>query len=102
MLGLQIGGPGWESLKDIPVDREGTTVYILRPKVKNVSHRLVVDIKLQDNVKVVTFRSSMVVENRTLLPVEVVMIDQQGNTVSPISKIGMSAQVRKSSLHIVD
>ncbi|RUS21382.1 hypothetical protein BC937DRAFT_92871, partial [Endogone sp. FLAS-F59071] len=87
MLGLQIDGPGWESLKDIPVDREGATIYILRPKVKNVSHRLVVDVKLQDNVKVVTFRSSMVVENRTLLPVDVVMVDQQGNTASPISKI---------------
>ncbi|RUP42956.1 hypothetical protein BC936DRAFT_137841 [Jimgerdemannia flammicorona] len=86
-LGVQIDGPAWESLQDIPVDRESTTIFILRPKVKSVTHRLVVDVKLKDNVKVVTFRSSLVVENRTLLPVDVLMVDQNGKEASPINKI---------------
>ncbi|KAJ2960621.1 hypothetical protein NQZ79_g4034 [Umbelopsis isabellina] len=88
MLGLQMqGGPLWESLKNVPVDHEGEHMHILRPKIDDVSHRIVVDIKLVDNVKVVTFRSAMVVENRTLLPVDVVMVDNKGNMASDIHKI---------------
>lgn len=88
MLGLQMqGGPLWESLKNVPVDHEGEHMHVLRPKIDNVSHRLVVDIKLVDNVKVVTLRSAMVVENRTLLPVDVVMVDGNGNMASNVHKI---------------
>lgn len=88
MLGLQMqGGPLWESLKNISVDHEGEHMYVLRPKIDDVAHRLVVDIKLVDNVKVVTLRSAMVVENRTLLPVDVVMVDNKGNMASDIHKI---------------
>jgi len=88
MLGLQMqGGPLWESLKNVSVDHEGEHMYVLRPRINDVSHRLVVDIKLVDNVKVVTFRSAMVVENRTLLPVDVVMVDTNGNMASNVHKI---------------
>ncbi|CAG8543869.1 1688_t:CDS:10, partial [Acaulospora colombiana] len=74
MLGIQFQGPLWECIKDIPVDREGETLYTLRPKLEdNVSHRLVVDVKLTDNIKVVTFRSVLVVENRTLITIELLI-----------------------------
>ncbi|CAG8555201.1 10349_t:CDS:10 [Paraglomus brasilianum] len=88
MLGLQFEGSNWESIKDIPVDREGETFYILRPKLRDVSHRLVVDIKLNDNIKVVTFRSALVVENRTMLNVEMMIVDANGKQVSDIYHIG--------------
>jgi len=88
MIGLQINGVMWESIRDIPVDREGTTVYVLRPKLKNVSHRLVVQVELKDNIKVVTFRSALVIENRTLLPIEVGLADGSGHVVlSTMKKI---------------
>ncbi|KAH8555467.1 hypothetical protein BGW37DRAFT_419803 [Umbelopsis sp. PMI_123] len=104
MIGLQMqGGPLWESLKNVSVDHEGEHIYVLRPKIDDVSHRLVVDIKLVDNVKVVTLRSAMVVENRTLLPVDVVMVDGRGNIASPIHKIApgddYAVPIQSSYLH---
>ncbi|KAG9302115.1 hypothetical protein G9A89_020549 [Geosiphon pyriformis] len=87
LLGLQFEGASWESIKNISVDREGETLYILRPKLKKVSHRLVCDIKLIDNIKYVTFRSSLVVENRTLLNIEMMIVDSQEENVSRIHQI---------------
>ncbi|CAG8475084.1 9038_t:CDS:10, partial [Acaulospora morrowiae] len=86
MLGIQLEGPLWECIKDIPVDREGETLYSLRPKLEdNVSHRLVVDVKLKDNIKVVTFRSVLVVENRTLVTVELLVDNASVNKVYQIA-----------------
>ncbi|OZJ06276.1 hypothetical protein BZG36_00800 [Bifiguratus adelaidae] len=87
MLGLQIEGPMWESLKNVPVDREGTSSYILRPKVNKVSHRLIVETRLKDNVKIVTLRSTLLVENRTLLPVDVMMVNAAGEATSSVYKV---------------
>ncbi|CAG8516340.1 7059_t:CDS:10 [Ambispora leptoticha] len=87
MLGIQFEGALWESIKDIPVDREGETLYILRPKLNKVSHRLVCDIKLKENIKYVTFRSTLVIENRTFLTVEMMVVDSQGQNVSKVYQI---------------
>ncbi len=81
ILGIQFEGATWECIKEIPVDREAETLYILRPKVHGITHRLVVDVKLKDNIKVVTFRSVLVIENRTLLTVEMLIVDKQGKDV---------------------
>ncbi|KAF0534769.1 vacuolar protein sorting-associated protein 13 [Gigaspora margarita] len=88
MLGIQFKGSNWECIKDIPVDREGETLYILRPKKNEVYHRLVVDVKLVNNVKIVTFRSALVVENRTNLTLELLVVDTYGNHVSKVYQIG--------------
>ncbi|CAG8769250.1 9672_t:CDS:10, partial [Dentiscutata erythropus] len=87
ILGIQFDGALWESIKEIPVDREGETLYSLRPKIKNVSHRLVVHVKLEDNIKVVTFRSALVVENRTLLVMELLVVDDHENAMSTVQRI---------------
>jgi vacuolar protein sorting-associated protein 13A/C len=70
---LQIQGPSWETLKGISVDQEGSVSYLLRPAVDNVMHRLVVDVKLEDKVKVVTFRSGKVIRNSTKIEIEIAM-----------------------------
>ncbi|CAG8552629.1 14898_t:CDS:10 [Dentiscutata erythropus] len=88
MLGIQFEGSNWECIKDITVDREGETLYILRPKLNEVYHRLVVDVKLVNNIKVVTFRSALVVENRTNLTMELLVVDTYGNHVSKVYQIG--------------
>jgi vacuolar protein sorting-associated protein 13A/C len=88
MLGIQFEGAIWECIREIPVDREAETLYILRPKLKNVSHRLVVDVKLKDNIKVVTFRSVFVIENRTLLTIEMLIVDEQDGHVGKVYQIG--------------
>ncbi|KAL1915167.1 uncharacterized protein VTP21DRAFT_7648 [Calcarisporiella thermophila] len=87
MISLQFDGAQWESVKDIPVDREGEYLYVLRPKTHGVSHRLVCEIKIQNNIKVVTFRATLVVENCTHIPVEMVMVDAKATHISNIYKI---------------
>ncbi|KAK0532867.1 Vacuolar protein sorting-associated protein 13 [Tilletia horrida] len=87
MLSLQIEGMPWERLKHISVDREGEFPISLRPKLNQVPHRLICEVKLKDNVKVISFRSSFQVENQTLVPVELVVLDTQGQLTSTIRKI---------------
>ncbi|RKP35136.1 hypothetical protein BJ085DRAFT_22499, partial [Dimargaris cristalligena] len=81
-IGLQFTQVQLESLKDIPVDRESSKLYRLRPKLDDISHRLAVDVRLLNNVKQVVLRSSLVFENRTLLPLEMVMVDHRGQFMS--------------------
>ncbi|CAG8609296.1 9150_t:CDS:10, partial [Funneliformis caledonium] len=87
MLGIQFDSATWECIREIPVDREAETLYKLRPKVGGVTHRMVVDVKLKDNIKVVTFRSVLVLENRTLLTIEMKIVDKQNKNVSDVYQI---------------
>jgi vacuolar protein sorting-associated protein 13A/C len=82
-ISLQLAA-AWESVKGISVDREGCTSYVLRPTMDDVSHQLVCQVKLRDNVKVVTLRSSLVLENMTEIDLEVVTINESGKITSKI------------------
>ncbi|KAJ3106617.1 hypothetical protein HDU97_005982 [Phlyctochytrium planicorne] len=90
-LSIMIDNRGWEPLKGISVDREGVKTYILREDVKSmlreeddegkrrkrgerVAHRLVCEVRLKSNRKIVTFRSSTVVYNSTSIPVDVMVL----------------------------
>ncbi|CEI90291.1 hypothetical protein RMCBS344292_04619 [Rhizopus microsporus] len=86
-LNVQIDGAQWRSLRDIQLDTEGEHIHALEPRLDNVQHHIVFDVKLANNIKVVTIRSSFVVENRTLLPVDLVSINPDGKTSSRIVKI---------------
>ncbi|ORX97315.1 hypothetical protein K493DRAFT_336590 [Basidiobolus meristosporus CBS 931.73] len=81
-LNIQFEDVPWESIKNIPVDIEGSRMYTLRPKLEYVSHRLVCDVKLQGNTKIVTFRSPLVIENRTPIPMELIVVNYQGDPLS--------------------
>jgi vacuolar protein sorting-associated protein 13A/C len=70
-LAIQFEGPAWETLKGVSVDREGSTSYTLRPAIDSILHRLVVEVSLEDKIKVVTFRSSKLIENSTNIEIEV-------------------------------
>lgn len=89
-LDLSIEDSGWEKLKQIHVDREGEHVHVLRPKVSSVYHRLLCEVKLVDNVKVVTFRSTFLVENRSLVNAEMVIVDANGKKSSKVYNIRQS------------
>lgn len=80
-------GTSWDRLKHVFVDREGEHIYALRPKVDKVVHRLLCDVKLIENVKVVTFRSTFLVENKSLVNAEMVIVDENGKRASQIYKI---------------
>ncbi|KAF9111925.1 hypothetical protein BGX27_004234 [Mortierella sp. AM989] len=86
-LGIQFDGVPWESLKDIPVEQEGRYLYVLRPKINKVSHRIAVDIQIKNNVKIVTFSSALLVQNATSLTIEVVVVDDKKKHLSSAQKI---------------
>lgn len=75
-------------MRNISVDREGDRLYVLRPRVNSVMHRFVCDVRLKDNVKIITFRSAFQVENMTHLPMELVLVDAANKQAAPVTKIG--------------
>lgn len=80
----------WERVKHISVDREGVSVLNLRPKLDKVGHQLAYEVRLQDNVKIITFRSTFNIENLTLVPVEMMIVDEHGNPNSEPYKMAPS------------
>ncbi|KAG5731737.1 Vacuolar protein sorting-associated protein 13 [Termitomyces sp. T112] len=85
-IGLQIVGKTWEQLRSIHVDREGEFVFSLRPRTK-YPNRLLCEIRVVDNVKVITVRSVYKVENQTLYPLELTVVDDTGHPVYSLEKI---------------
>jgi vacuolar protein sorting-associated protein 13A/C len=88
VVGVRLEASGFDSINKIPVNREGEYLYSLRPRKDQVLHRLLVEIKLgADNVKYITFRSPLLVENKTQIPVELGVFDAQEGHLLKIEKI---------------
>lgn len=87
-IGVQFIEQAWEQLRSITVDREGEYTFLLRPRGENISHRLLCEVQVQDNVKLVTLRSTYKVQNQTLYPIEVTLVDDKGRPVYSLEKIG--------------
>ncbi|KAH6673104.1 putative vacuolar protein sorting-associated protein 13 [Halenospora varia] len=88
ILGIRLEGSGFDSINKIPVNREGETIYSLRPRKDQILHRLLVEVTLgEDNVKYITFRSPLLVENKTQIPVELGVFDAQEGHLLKIEKI---------------
>ena len=51
-IGVKFDSKPWEHLRSIPVDREGVYTYSLRPRTKNGQNKLMCEITMKDNVKV--------------------------------------------------
>lgn len=69
------------------MDREGEFVFSLRPRTEKFSSRLLCEVTVVDNVKVVTIRSTYKVENQTLYPLELTLVDDNGHPVYSLEKI---------------
>ena len=88
IVGIRLEGSGFDSVNKIPVNREGEAIYSLRPRKDQVLHRLLVEVTLgADNVKYITFRSPLLVENKTQIPVELGVFDAQEGHLLKIEKI---------------
>lgn len=88
MLGIRLQGSGFDTLSRIPVHREGESLYNLRPKQDRVQHRILVEVKLgADNIKNITFRSPLLVENNTQIPIEIGMFSPEEGHLLKIDKI---------------
>ncbi|KAK1753207.1 putative vacuolar protein sorting-associated protein [Echria macrotheca] len=85
---VQLEGSGFDPVKNIRINREGEFIYPLRPKADEVLHKLLVEVKLgADNVKYVTLRSPLLVENETDIPVELGVYDAREGHLLKIEKI---------------
>jgi vacuolar protein sorting-associated protein 13A/C len=88
LVGVKLEGSGFDSVNRIPVIREGETMYNLKPKKDKVLHKLLVDVKLgTDNVKYITFRSPLLLENNTQIPVEMGIFSADEGHLLKIEKI---------------
>lgn len=87
-LGVKLENCPWtEALRGISVDREGENILLLRPKIEKVSHQLMCEVKLEHNIKVITFRSTLNVDNKTSHPVEMIVVDTHGKAMGGAMKI---------------
>jgi vacuolar protein sorting-associated protein 13A/C len=88
VVGVKLEGSGFDSIAKISVSGEGESLYNLRPKKNGVQHRLLVEVKLgTDNVKYITFRSPLLVENNTQIPVEIGVFSPEEGHILKIEKI---------------
>ncbi|ONH69567.1 Vacuolar protein sorting-associated protein 13 [Cyberlindnera fabianii] len=66
VLGIEFLDSTYDQLLSVPVTSEGEELYMLTPSVGDYHNRLSADVKLgDDNVKTITLRSTVVVENGT-------------------------------------
>ncbi|KAF9453814.1 vacuolar protein sorting-associated protein 13 [Macrolepiota fuliginosa MF-IS2] len=86
-LGLQFSDKSWEQIRGVPVDREGEFVYSLRPHSGKYPERLLCEVKVIENTKIITIRSTYKVENLTLYPLELMLVDETGHPVASLEKI---------------
>lgn len=69
------------------MEREGEFIYSLRPRTEKYPNRLLCEVKVVDNTKIVTIRSTYKVENLTLYPLELMIVDDTGHPLYPLQKI---------------
>ncbi|KAG9314367.1 hypothetical protein JVU11DRAFT_5161 [Chiua virens] len=86
-IGVQIVGKPWDALRGIPVNKEGEFTFSLRPRMEKYTDRLLCAVTVEDNVKIVTLRSTYLVENLTFYPLEVMLVDHTGHPVYSLEKI---------------
>lgn len=87
LFGVQIEQCDWESIPHIPVDREGEYAFRLRPEVKGINHRLIVDIHLENHVKKVTFRSGLVLQNNSNREMEFAIVNKERRILSGVVQV---------------
>lgn len=87
-IGLRLQGSGFDTLPRIPVHREGEYLFNLKPKQDRVQHRILVEVQLgADNIKNITIRSPLLVENNTQIPIELGMFSPEDGHLLKIDKI---------------
>ncbi|KJX99366.1 vacuolar protein sorting-associated protein vps13 [Zymoseptoria brevis] len=88
VIGVRLQGSGFDSIDRIQVNREGETMYNLKPRKDKVQHRMLVDVTLgTDNVKYITLRSPLLVENHTQIPIELGVYSPDDGHLLKIEKI---------------
>ena len=88
LVGVMLQGSGFDSVNRIQINREGETLYNLKPRKDKILHRMLVEVKLGlDNVKYITFRSPLLVENNTQIPIEIGVFSPEEGNLLKIEKV---------------
>jgi vacuolar protein sorting-associated protein 13A/C len=87
-IGIQFTGKSWEPVRSVPVDREGEYAFSLRPKTEKLADRVVCEVTVEDNIKIITIRSTYKIENQTLYPLELTLVNKAGQPTYSVEKIG--------------
>ena len=88
MVGVKLEDTEFDSIKQIQVNREGENLYTLRPRKDKILHRLLCEVHLgADNIKYITFRSPLLVENNTQIPIELGVLDKANEHVIKLYKV---------------
>ncbi|KAK9485881.1 hypothetical protein V1527DRAFT_94643 [Lipomyces starkeyi] len=75
-VGVRLKDTNFDAVTRIQANKEGEALYVLQPKTMKVAHRLICEVKLrEDKVKHITFRSALLVENNTQIPIDMLVGD---------------------------
>lgn len=88
VIGIRLESSGFDSIDRIQVNREGEALYNLKPRKDKVQHRMLVHVELgTDNVKYITLRSPLLLENHTQIPIELGVYSPDEGHLLKIEKI---------------
>lgn len=88
IVAVSLEGTNFQHVEKISVNREGEFLYNLKPRVENVLHRLLVEVRLGlDHIKYITFRSPLLVENNTQIPIEMGVYDHKEGHLLKVDKV---------------
>lgn len=74
-LGVRLKDSPYDPVKGVSVTSEGDHLYILYPKTTRVLHRLLCEVKLEQDLKRIVLRSALNVENKTQVSVDMEVPD---------------------------
>lgn len=71
-LVASIAGSKYKTMMKVDATYEGELLFVLQPAIDHIHNRMTCDLQLgDDNVKIITFRSTLVLENTTSTTIEV-------------------------------
>ncbi|CAI4045614.1 hypothetical protein SKDZ_12G0190 [Saccharomyces kudriavzevii ZP591] len=74
ILGICVSGHDYKTVMNIDATTEGENMHVLNPPKNNVHNRIVCEAKCdENNVKIITFRSTLVLENTTSTEIELLV-----------------------------
>ncbi|CCD24807.1 membrane morphogenesis protein VPS13 NDAI_0D04940 [Naumovozyma dairenensis CBS 421] len=84
VLGVSILNSNYTTTLSIDATYEGELLHLLKPAVNHVHNRIITELKCaEDNIKMITFRSTMLLENNTHTGFEVLVEDTtNGETIT--------------------
>lgn len=90
ILAATIADSAYTTTMKIDATCEGELLFVLQPPVNNVHNRVTCELELgDDNVKTVTFRSTLLLENSTSMPI-LLRVEPSDDSERQVSEIGPS------------